>query len=168
MSIRPKIRFLPSEVEAFVNGCCRAGLCFHIMTRDRVREGFAHREFGFTPEQAAEVVEGLQAVDQLQMGRQRISGQDTVTSRILGGSIRYKRADPDEHWQTWRELALSGQGDCEDLAAAYAADLIIKGWDKGAKPLVYRVHPSLYHVIVWSPGYNCFFDPSRMAGMGKE
>ena len=87
---------------------------------------------------------------------------------IQSGRVRYDRRDPQEHWQTWCELY--GQmrkgiahGDCEDLAAAVAAELLYAG--KHARTYVYQSGPSLYHVVVKTKRWG-LLDPSRAAGMG--
>tara|TARA_Y100000389_G_scaffold203525_1_gene252185 strand:+ start:1519 stop:1857 length:339 start_codon:yes stop_codon:yes gene_type:complete len=91
-----------------------------------------------------------------------------VLEAIQAGRIRYRRADPNEHWQTWQELiqpVLSGgqgYGDCEDLSAAVAAELTYNGIP--ARTYVYKSGGKLYHVVVKTKRWG-LLDPSRAAGM---
>lgn len=102
----------------------------------------------------------------------RMAGDDrSVVRSIRSGAIRYVRSDPDETWQTWERTVRAG-GDCEDLAAAVAAELRVDGIPDGpyagrpvrARPVVYRARPGLLHVVVDAPWG--IIDPSRLAGMG--
>lgn len=71
-----------------------------------------------------------------------------------------------EQWQTIPILYATRRGDCEDLAAARAAELTVAGVP--ARPLVLEVPADkpLWHVIVqYQDGR--LDDPSRVLGMGE-
>lgn len=145
----------------------------------------AHRELGISTQGAATLLQGLRAVDVLQMLK---AGPDRprVRDLIRGGELVYDRRDHDEHWQTWNELvgqipafgALArpgrrapardgkARGDCEDLGAAWSAELVVDDWDRDAVPVAYESRPGLSHVVVRSRRYGDI-DPSRLAGMGR-
>jgi hypothetical protein len=61
-----------------------------------------------------------------------------------------------EDWLTLPVLYELGEGDCEDLSAAYAASY-------GGSPLIYRVGPGQLHAVVKKDGN--IIDPSAMLGM---
>lgn len=177
---------------------------------------FANKQLGVSTDGAATLLQGLRAVDMLQMGR---AGPDRPRIRdlIRDGRLCYDRRDNHEHWQTYGELvgqiadfgaldvflprrhpralpglraprALPGlrlqrghlrrpslgrsgdgiaRGDCEDLGAAWAAELAVDGWDPDAVPVAFESRPGLSHVVVRSLRYGDI-DPSRLAGMGRE
>ena len=89
-----------------------------------------------------------------------------MIAAIQRGAIRYRRADPREVWKTYTQLLDDSWGDCEDLAAAVTAELILAG-DPNAHVFVYLSNPGkrTHHVVVWSDWWG-FLDPSRTAGMG--
>lgn len=95
--------------------------------------------------------------------RQTRAGVPSVDQALRVGSLRYIRRDPSEHWRTKREIWTYGGGDCEDLAAAVAADMTARG--EPAIPVVYRVNPSLAHAVVWVKRPRLLIDPSRTGGM---
>lgn len=75
----------------------------------------------------------------------------------MDGSIRYQREEAGrEEWLTLPMIIAGGNGDCEDLAAAWAASY-------GGTPIVYRTGPNMLHAIVKDGGR--FIDPSKMLGM---
>lgn len=75
----------------------------------------------------------------------------------MDGAIRYQREGVgEEEWITLPLLHDVGYGDCEDLAAAYAASY------RGA-PLVYRTGPNMLHAVVDDGGK--IIDPSKLLGM---
>jgi hypothetical protein len=75
----------------------------------------------------------------------------------LDGTVRYQREGVgEEEWVTLPLLNDLRIGDCEDLAAAYAASY-------GGKPIVYRAGPHTMHAVVDAGGR--VIDPSRMLGM---
>jgi len=120
-------------------------------------------------EEGAYLLQGLAAVDLQQLR----SGTPGILRAISPGTgmqglgqrrIQYRRRDPAEHWQTIGELWRSGGGDCEDLAAATAAELVYHGIP--ARPVVRRVRPGLAHALV-QLGDGSTLDPSKVAGMGE-
>lgn len=118
---------------------------------------------------AANLLDGLVSVNLAQMTKAKLpKGQYPTISGIQQGKIRYKRADPDEHWQTWSELVGPafqgdiGEGDCEDLASAVVAELAYNGIP--ARTFVYKSGGNLYHVVVKTDEWG-LLDPSRAAGM---
>ena len=90
--------------------------------------------FNLTPDEAANLLDGLVSVGLAQISRANVpKGQYPVIEGIQAGRIRYRRRDPKEHWQSWREMTqpmFGGEiayGDCEDLSAAVAAELGYNG-----------------------------------------
>jgi len=84
---------------------------------------------------------------------------------LYESGVRYKRESiGSENWQTVRQLYRAGIGDCEDLAAARAAELRMEGIP--ARAIAIRTGPRKYHAVVrWPDG--AIEDPSRLLGMGK-
>ena len=125
--------------------------------------------FELTSPEAANLLDGLVSVNLSQMNGQGLpKGQYPIVRAIQTGRLRYRRLDADEHWQTWRELMQqlaqggTSYGDCEDLSAAVAAELLRNG--EKARTYVYRSSPRLYHVVVKTQRWG-LLDPSRAAGM---
>lgn len=86
---------------------------------------------------------------------------------LLTSSVRYKREFPRERWLTIPELFAEGEGDCEDIACAFAAQLVASGRDPKARPYVRRANTGRgYHVVVLS-GAGRELDPSIALGMGQ-
>ena len=128
-----------------------------------------------TPD-AANLLDGIVSANLGQMRRRQQPptglGSMPILRGIQSGRVRYERADPDERWQTWDELVAQlakkggkgiAQGDCEDLSAAVAAEMIYAG--EPARTYVYKSGHTLYHVVVWTKRWG-ILDPSRAAGMG--
>lgn len=138
-----------------------------------------------TPE-AANMLDGVVSVNLAQMTRAELPrGVFPILQGVQQGRVRYERLDPDEHWQTWRELVAQmgglqvvqvggdgrvsfggsgiAQGDCEDLSSAVTAELLYNGVP--ARTYVYKSGPRLYHVVVKTDRWG-LLDPSRAAGMG--
>ena len=122
-----------------------------------------------TPE-AANLLDGLVSVNLGQMDKSSFGarGRFPILRGIQMGSVRYERADPDEHWKSWRELMEEMQrtgtarGDCEDLSSSVAAEMIFNGIP--ARTYVYKSGSRLYHVVVKTDRWG-LLDPSRAAGM---
>lgn len=91
---------------------------------------------------AAELLQGLAGANRNQL-RRHIPG---INSALIRGLVRYERSDQNERWQTIEDLRRTRKGDCEDLAAAVAAELDYKGIK--ARPVIYRVRPGLAHAVV--------------------
>lgn len=130
-----------------------------------------------TPD-AANLLDGIVSANLGQMRRRNQPatgpGSMPILRGIQAGRVRYDRADPDEHWQTWDELMAQlakkngkgiAKGDCEDLSSAVAAEMIYAGED--ARTYVYKSGATLYHVVVWTKKWG-LLDPSRAAGMGGD
>lgn len=119
---------------------------------------------------AANLLDGIVSAN---LGQMRHAKADPKAMPILrgiqSGRVRYKRADPREHWQTWSDLVAqlanggTAQGDCEDLSSAVAAEMMFAGED--ARTYVYQSGPHLYHVVIKTKRWG-ILDPSRAAGMG--
>jgi len=119
--------------------------------------------FRLQTEEAARLLDGLVSVDVGQLEKSGIpKGRYPIIEGIQAGAIRYERADPREHWQTWRQLLAGRRGDCEDLTAAVVAELKYNGVP--ARTYVYKSGPKLYHVVVQTDRWG-FLDPSLAAGM---
>jgi len=120
-------------------------------------------------QEAAELLQGLYRVNLLQ-SRQGVPG--ILGALMLGSAgpgrrkLRYIRSDTAERWQSLRNIWRRGGGDCEDLAAAGAAELTLLGVP--ARPVVYRVNDHLAHVVIQSmQDPRRFWDPSKIGGMGE-
>ena len=130
-----------------------------------------HPYFDLEADEAANLLDGLVSVNLSQISKAGgFAGHPVfpVLSGIQRGVVRYRRYDPREHWQSWRELNDQIQkngrahGDCEDLSAAVAAELLASGIS--ARTYVYKSGPKLYHVVVKTDRWG-LLDPSRAAGM---
>lgn len=134
-------------------------------------------KFNIPSKDASHLLAGLVAVNEAQLRRRFSTGKLDdpffITRAIQNGTLRYKRADPSEHWMTWEELyrnvsneklsgTIAGGADCEDLAAAVVAELRFGGIP--ARTYVYKARPKLFHVVVYTDKWG-FLDPSRAAGM---
>lgn len=73
--------------------------------------------------EAQDMLTGLVARDM----RQLRDGARSVSSGLRSGRLRYLPADPREEWLSVREIWANGGGDCEDLAAAVAAERTLQG-----------------------------------------
>ncbi len=132
--------------------------------------GKIHPYLSVDTRDAANLLDGIVSANLGQMRRSSVGASSSfpILRGIQNGTVRYKRADRNEHWQTWGELMeqLQGsgkaEGDCEDLASAVAAELLFAGIP--ARTYVYKSGPSLYHVVVKTDRWG-FLDPSRAAGM---
>lgn len=147
--------------------------------------------FEVTGEEAKGLLYGVLAmnIDQLR----RHPEYPSVRQLIQEKKIRYRQADPDEHWQTYRELVEQvsrdgvAYGDCEDLAPALAAEDRVR-YGVASMPLAYSPHAGLFHVVTAVPtsGVRAVYggswpkaaggpsvrgyvlqDPSAAAGMGS-
>jgi hypothetical protein len=125
--------------------------------------------FDLRTNEAANLLDGLVSVDLSQIDKK--VGRRGVYPMITGiqqGRIRYRRADPLEHWKSWREIMEeleetgTGHADCEDLSSAVAAELLYNGIP--ARTYTYQSGPKLYHVVVKTDRWG-LIDPSRAAGM---
>lgn len=80
----------------------------------------------------------------------------SVRQLISEGKVRYDSYDPKEHWKTYREIVDEAgrdgvaYGDCEDLAAAVAAEDQVR-YGVGSLPYAYSPRPGLFHVVTAVP-----------------
>lgn len=121
-------------------------------------------------DEAQALLFGLWQVNRYQLGRgvpgvlaRLRPGADPVTGKRI---LVYQRHDPNEHWRSVREIHHYGGGDCEDLAAAGAAELT-EHFGILAVPYVYRVKPGLAHVVIKRADTGEILDPSKLGGMGE-
>jgi len=96
------------------------------------------------------------------------SGTPTFQEALRKQGIKWKPEPPgQEHFDHAGIVAHRGHGDCDDLAPWEAASLRHTGTDPGAKAIVVRSGPSMWHAIVErSDGSHA--DPSKAAGMGQS
>jgi hypothetical protein len=97
------------------------------------------------------------------------------TPRLYDAGVRYVPEDyPREEWQGIEALYRAGEGDCEDLACARCAELIV--FDGIAARPVFRSRElrrpdgspfRLYHILVQYPDGR-IEDPSAILGMGSN
>jgi len=132
--------------------------------------------FKISSQDATHLLEGLVNVNQAQIDRRKAKGNYEpflILKAIQQGKLRYRKADPSEHWQSYEELRSSvadekmagtvrGGADCEDLAAAVVAELRTEGIP--ARTYVYKAKPGLFHVVVHTKQWG-LLDPSITAGM---
>lgn len=110
-------------------------------------------------EEAEALLTGLQRVAELQFRE----GTPSVSRALHQGKLKYIRHDPDEHWQTPREVWASGGGDCEDLAIAIAAERTVAG--SPSRVRLVRTGPRLLHAVVYDERTGEWHDPSVTGGM---
>jgi hypothetical protein len=128
------------------------------VVRPRIRPTFGK----LTIAEAAALLQGLAAASEVDYR----AGIPPVTLGLHMGAIRYRRRDKGEHWKTARELWRDGWGDCEDLAAAVAADFRVYQ-HRPALPILYRAHGRTWHAVVRLTDTGATVDPSRTGGMGR-
>lgn len=84
---------------------------------------------------------------------------------LLSGALRYIRADRTEHWKTLGEVWRDGGGDCEDLAAAVAAERTVLGMPSSVA-IIRRPGSRVMHAVVRDDTTRGYLDPSVTGGMG--
>lgn len=89
----------------------------------------------------------------------------TFQEALKKTGIQWKPEPPgQEHFDHAGIVAHRGHGDCDDLAPWEAASLRVTGTDPGAKAVVIRSGPHMWHAVVErSDGSHA--DPSKAAGM---
>ena len=99
------------------------------------------------------------------------------TTPLYGSGVRYQAERyPAEEWRAIPVLHAAGQGDCEDLACARVAELVVREREAARPTFRFRRlngagEPdisgrfSLYHILVERPG-GVIEDPSALLGMG--
>src|SRR5208337_2966832 len=88
---------------------------------------------------------------------------------IDAGQVKWTPEPKDQGFEGFdlpEDVMARGWGDCDDLAAWWAAELRESGDDPDAAPIVYQSKPSRWHAVV-QRGDGSIDDPSRWAGMGK-
>ena len=105
----------------------------------------------------------LQTLNELWL-RQRFERGRPV-ARLYESGVYYDPERGTEDWLTIPDLYATGYGDCEDLAAARAAELRVSGEDRGARAVAYRSGPTVWHAVVMR-GDGSVEDPSLLLGMG--
>jgi hypothetical protein len=108
--------------------------------------------------QLTAALQGLVLVDAVQLA-------DGAFPTLYDSGVRYEREVGRECWQTIEQVYQAGVGDCEDLAAWRAAELLRDGVVCRAE--VIRTGPRLWHAIVRFPD-NTIEDPARILGMGRR
>jgi len=146
--------------------------------------------FNLSGSDARGLLYGLMETDKIQLREN--PGLPSMRQLIQQGRVRYRRADPQEHWQSYKELVEQTEdggtayGDCEDLATALAAEDQVR-YGVQSIPYAYTPREGLFHVVTAVPrgqfggiprhhwpdakgapsiaGY-VLQDPSAAAGMG--
>lgn len=63
-------------------------------------------------------------------------------------AVRYRVEPPgEEDWKLAHNILRDGWGDCEDIAAYYAAGHRVSGFDPGARVAVIYVRPGQLHAV---------------------
>lgn len=116
---------------------------------------------------------GLVGLNRYQL---RVMGVPPISRALHEGRVVYDRRDPEEHWRSIREIweagdGISGprgigRGDCEDLAAAVAAERCEAG--QPSELAIVPVRRGLSHALVRDQRTRELMDPSRTGGMGWE
>jgi hypothetical protein len=112
----------------------------------------------FSVAQIAGMLRGLQLASEAQLRERRFPS-------LYKSGVRYE-GEPygQEDWQVPSVTLRKGVGDCEDLAAWRAAELVVSGEDRGARAVVKLVRPGLVHCLVLR-GNGQIEDPSAKLGM---
>lgn len=111
--------------------------------------------------EAEAALEGLVRVNTHQLTQ----GYPPIASSLRSGRLRYIRRDPDEEWRSLAQIWRHGGGDCEDLAAAVAAELRALGYR--ARVVIRRARPGLLHALTLNESTGQLLDPSLTGGMGQ-
>lgn len=108
--------------------------------------------------EAEAALEGLVAVDV----RQLRAGLPSPSALLLAGRIRYTADDPTEEWLPLSEIIRRGAGDCEDLAAAVAAERRLEGIPARVK--LVHLYGGNWHAVVEHTATGRLEDPSQTGG----
>lgn len=94
---------------------------------------------------------------------------EPISSAIRAGRVKWKPENfrDGEHFDLGKTVTQRGWGDCDDLAPALAAELRASGRDPGARAIVRKSGPNLWHAVTQGSD-GTIYDPSKAAGMGKE
>jgi hypothetical protein len=93
------------------------------------------------------------------------NGDAPTFDQALRNGVKWKPEPPgQEHFDHAGIVADRGWGDCDDLAPHHAASLRVTGKDPGARAIVVRSGPAMWHAVVQRSNGN-IEDPSEAAGM---
>jgi hypothetical protein len=93
------------------------------------------------------------------------NGDAPTFDQALRNGVKWKPEPPGaEHFDHAGIVSARGWGDCDDLAPHHAATLRVKGVDPGARAIVVRSGPSMWHAVVQRSDGK-LEDPSEAAGM---
>lgn len=110
-------------------------------------------------------LEGVVRANQVIIRERKRSGRPLPSLRSAGA--KWKR-EKGEIWQLIDKVIADGYGDCEDLAAGWAAELRESGIDRNARAVVRKVAPGQWHAEV-ERSNGLHEDPSRILGaIGEE
>lgn len=113
-----------------------------------------HPYFNLTGEEAKGLLYGLLETNKIQLRKD--PSLPSMRQLIRDGRVVYRQADPNEHWQSYREIVdqvkMNGVGyaDCEDLAPAVAAEDQMR-FGIASQPYAYRPKEGLFHVVTAVP-----------------
>ncbi len=113
----------------------------------------------YSMDEAQDMLVGLVQVNV----RQLREGQKPILEALRNGTIRYQSNDPHEEWRTIRDVWANAGGDCEDLAAAYAAERTVNGHP--SRVAIIRLGPGSLHAITEDIATGERWDPSLTGGM---
>lgn len=99
------------------------------------------------------------------LNEQLIDGGAPTSHQLIEQGAKWKPEPPgQEHFDHAGILAQRGWGDCDDWAPLHAATLRKTGVDHGAKAVVHRSGPQMWHAVV-ERSDGSIEDPSKAAGM---
>lgn len=160
--IRPRLQAMSQrEAGIFLGGLAQAGGLGLLAGQPTfVGPGVVHvRLRPMSLEQAQVALAGLVAVNRAQLR----AGVPPISAALHTRRLRYERRDPKELWLTIRGIWAQGSGDCEDLAAATAAELEELGIPARAR--IKRVSLGLAHALTERLDNGTVLDPSITGGM---
>lgn len=160
--LQPRLQAMsPREAEIFLGGLAQAGGLGLLAGRPAfVGRGLVQvRLRPMSLEQAQTALAGLVALDRAQLR----AGVPPISAALHTRRLRYERRDPRETWLSLRGIWTLGYGDCEDLAAATAAELLERGVPARAR--IKRVTLGLAHALTERLDNGTLLDPSITGGM---
>jgi len=111
-------------------------------------------KFSLSGSDARGLLHGLLEVNKIQL--QEDPRLPSMRRMIEEGKVVYEQQDPDEHWQSYKEIVEQVQrygvahADCEDLAPAVAAEDQVRS-GIASIPYAYNPRPNLFHVVTAVP-----------------
>lgn len=160
--IRPRLQAMSQrEAGIFLGGLAQVGGLGLLAGQPTfVGPGVVHvRLRPMSLEQAQVALAGLVAVNRAQLR----AGVPPIGPALHTRRLRYERRDPKELWLTIRGIWARGRADCEDLAAATAAELEELGIP--ARVRIKRVSLGLAHALTERLDNGTVLDPSITGGM---